>query len=61
MANANRTLLYMGAAACTGIAGILHLMLVPGSIIAGIEYATFFVDFWSGTALLGFADGKEMG
>ena len=43
MANANRTLLYMGAAACTGIAGILHLMLVPSSIIAGIEYATFFM------------------
>jgi hypothetical protein len=33
----------LGAAACTGIAGILHLLLVPSSIIAGIEYATFFV------------------
>ncbi len=43
MANNNRTLLYLGAAACTGIAGILHLMLVPGSIIAGIQYAAFFL------------------
>jgi hypothetical protein len=43
MANTNRTLLYLGAAACTGIAGILHLMLVPNSIIAGIQYAAFFL------------------
>ncbi len=43
MANTNRTLLYLGAAACTGIAGILHLMLVPSSVIAGIQYATFFL------------------
>jgi hypothetical protein len=43
MANTNRTLLYLGAAACTGIAGILHLMLVPSSIIAGIQYTTFFL------------------
>ena len=43
MANINRTLLYTGAAACTGIAGILHLMLVPSSILAGIQYATFFL------------------
>jgi hypothetical protein len=43
MANTNRTLLYLGAAACTGIAGILHLMLVPSSIIAGIQYAAFFL------------------
>jgi len=43
MANINRTLLYLGAAACTGIAGILHLMLVPSSITAGIQYTTFFV------------------
>ena len=43
MVNTNRTLLYLGAAACTGIAGILHLMLVPSSIIAGIQYTTFFV------------------
>ena len=42
MANANRTFLYLGAAVCTGVTGILHLMLVPSSIIAGIEYATFF-------------------
>lgn len=43
MVNVNSTFLYLGAAACTGIAGILHLMLVPGSIVAGIEYATFFI------------------
>ena len=43
MAITNRTLLYLGAAACTGIAGILHLMLVPSSILAGIQYATFFL------------------
>jgi hypothetical protein len=43
MANTNRTLLYLGAAACTGIAGILHLMLVPSSIIAGIQYTMFFL------------------
>ena len=43
MANTNRTLLYLGAAACTGIAGILHLMLIPSSVIAGIQYATFFL------------------
>jgi hypothetical protein len=39
----NKTILYFGAAFCTGIAGILHLVLVPNSIIAGIEYAAFFL------------------
>ena len=43
MANTNRTLLYLGAAACTGLAGILHLMLVPSSITAGIQYTTLFL------------------
>lgn len=43
MANTNRTLLYLGSAACTGIAGILHLMFVPSSIIAGIQYTAFFL------------------
>jgi hypothetical protein len=43
MANTNRTLLYLGAAACTSIAGILHLMLVPSSIMAGIQYTSFFL------------------
>jgi len=43
MANTNRTLLYLGAAACTGIAGILHLMLVPNSIVAGVQYTAFFL------------------
>jgi hypothetical protein len=43
MANTNRSLLYFGAAVCTGIAGILHLMLVPNSIAAGIQYTTFFL------------------
>src|ERR1044072_9739238 len=43
MAITNRTLLYLGAAVCTGIAGILHLMLVPSSIIADIQYTVFFL------------------
>lgn len=43
MANTNRTPLYLGAAACTGLAGILHLMLVPSSITAGIQYTTLFL------------------
>ena len=43
MANTNRTLLYLGAAACTSIAGILHLMLVPSSIMAGIQYTAVFL------------------
>jgi hypothetical protein len=38
-----RSLLYWGAALCTGIAGILHLMLVSGSINSHLEYATFFL------------------
>ncbi|MGH9974390.1 MAG: hypothetical protein ACRD8Z_00930 [Nitrososphaeraceae archaeon] len=38
-----RSLLYLGAAVCTGIAGILHLMLVSGSINTHLEYATFFL------------------
>ena len=43
MTNTNRTLLYPGAAVCTGIAGILHLMLVPSSIPAGIQYTILFL------------------
>lgn len=39
----NKTILYFVAAFCTGIAGILHLVLVPNSINAGIEYAAFFL------------------
>jgi len=39
----NKTILYFGAAFSTGIAGILHLALVPNSIVAGIEYAAFFL------------------
>ena len=39
-----RSLLYLGAGACTGIAGILHLMLVSSSINSShLEYATFFL------------------
>jgi uncharacterized BrkB/YihY/UPF0761 family membrane protein len=38
-----RSLLYLGAGACTGIAGILHLMLVSSSINSHLEYATFFL------------------
>lgn len=43
MMKLKKTLLYLGAATCTGIAGILHLVLVPNSINAGIEYASFFL------------------
>jgi hypothetical protein len=43
MTIARRTLLCLGAAVCTGIAGILHLMLVSGSINSHLEYATFFL------------------
>jgi hypothetical protein len=38
-----RSLLHLGAGACTGIAGILHLMLVSSSINSHLEYATFFL------------------
>jgi hypothetical protein len=43
MTNTNRTLLFLGDAACTGIAGILHLMFVPSSIAAGIQYTALFL------------------
>jgi hypothetical protein len=38
-----RSLLYLGAAVSTGIAGILHLVLVSGSISSHMEYAIFFL------------------
>ena len=41
--NNNRTPLYLGAAVCTGIAGSLHLMFIPSSIMAGIQYTLFFL------------------
>jgi hypothetical protein len=43
MINANRNLLYYGAAACTGIAGILHLVLVSNAINSNINNAVFFL------------------
>jgi hypothetical protein len=43
MTNAKRSILYFGAAVCTGIAGILHLILVSSSITSHLEYATFFL------------------
>lgn len=43
MTNAKRSILYFGAAVCTGIAGILHLILVSSSINSHLEYATFFL------------------
>lgn len=43
MAISNETLLYLGAAVCTGIAGILHLMFVPSSLNAGVQYVTLFL------------------
>jgi hypothetical protein len=41
--NTNRKLLYYGAAACTGIAGILHLVIVPNAINFNINNAIFFL------------------
>ncbi len=43
MENTNKTILYLGAAVCTGIDGILHLMFVPSSIMAGIQYTMLFL------------------
>lgn len=40
---ANRKLLYFGAAACSGIAGILYLILVPNAINFNINNAIFFL------------------
>jgi len=40
---ANRNLLYYGAAACTGIAGILHLVLLSNAINSNINNAIFFL------------------
>ncbi|MGA9318180.1 MAG: hypothetical protein WBV84_08990 [Nitrososphaeraceae archaeon] len=40
---ANRNLLYYGAAVCTGIAGILHLVLVSNAINSNINNAIFFL------------------
>ena len=36
-------MLYYGAAICTGIAGILHLVLVPNAIDSNINNATLFL------------------
>jgi hypothetical protein len=38
-----KDLLYYGAAICTGIAGILHLILVPNAINSNINNATLFL------------------
>jgi hypothetical protein len=40
---ASKDLLYYGAAICTGIAGILHLILVPNAIDSNINNATLFL------------------
>jgi hypothetical protein len=40
---ANKSFLYYGAAACTGIAGILHLIIVPNAINFNINNAIFFL------------------
>jgi hypothetical protein len=40
---ANRALLYYAAAICTGVAGILHLILVPNSLNSNINYGIFFL------------------
>ena len=43
MTNAKKSILYFGAAVCTAVAGILHLILVSSSINSHLEYATFFL------------------
>lgn len=39
----SKDLLFYGAAICTGIAGILHLILVPNAIDSNINNATLFL------------------
>jgi hypothetical protein len=39
----SKDLLYYGAAICTGIAGILHLILVPDAIDSNINNGTLFL------------------
>jgi hypothetical protein len=39
----SKDLLFYGAATCTGIAGILHLILVPNAIDSNINNATLFL------------------
>ena len=39
----SKDLLYYGAAICTGIAGILHLILVPNAIDSNINNAVLFL------------------
>ena len=39
----SKDLLYYGAAICTGIAGILHLILVPNAIDSNINNAILFL------------------
>ena len=43
MITTNKALLYYGAAVCTGIAGILHLVIVPNAINSNINNATLFL------------------
>jgi hypothetical protein len=50
----------MQQAICTGVARILHLILVPNSFNSNINYGIFFSHIWHGTNLLGFAHDKEM-
>ena len=43
MAIIRRSFLYYGSAACTGIAGVLHLTLVPNTINFSVNNAAFFL------------------
>src|SRR5918994_3415476 len=43
MAIIRRSFLYYGSAACTGIAGVLHLTLVPNTINFNVNNAAFFL------------------
>ena len=54
-------LLYYGSAICTGIAGILHLILVPNAIDSNINNATLFLIGGIAQIFLGPADDKETG
>jgi hypothetical protein len=63
MLTTNRSFLYYGAAASTGIAGILHLTLVSNAINFNINNAIFFMVagilqlFW----IIPMIDGEDFG
>jgi hypothetical protein len=56
---ANRNLLYYGAAACTGIAGILHLVLYPMLLIQYQCYLFLVAGILQPSGLANDRDGEE--